>query len=278
MAATQVFSTIELLEAILFELPAKDILLTQRVSKEWQAVVKESNKLQRALFFKPVPGAPTFIPRSSWREKPYSGKVIGNPLLQPLLDLLELGDDSHFTEEHNSVVAKLSKLGPKASAWTVPDASWRHMLTTQPPTRGVFSVYYCLEYSEDMEDEICEECSPNKIRMGEIVRDLDKRIKRLWNPDAYMAVSINGLRDDGFFEKLQSNYEIEEMFRSRKQVDMHQTRVGENSSSDESSQYGDETESEEGTDADDGSASEEEPYDELDYHADDDESDGNSGS
>ena len=53
-----VFETTELLESILFQLPTRDLLLGQRVSKRWQAVIGISRKLQRALFLEPVKGEP----------------------------------------------------------------------------------------------------------------------------------------------------------------------------------------------------------------------------
>lgn len=48
--ASQVFATTELLEAILLELPGHDILRSQRVSRQWQATIIGSPKLQQALF------------------------------------------------------------------------------------------------------------------------------------------------------------------------------------------------------------------------------------
>jgi hypothetical protein len=53
-APEQVSDTVELIEMILLKLPARDILLAQRVSKQWQAVIKSSTKLQQALFFQPI--------------------------------------------------------------------------------------------------------------------------------------------------------------------------------------------------------------------------------
>ncbi|KAK3684610.1 hypothetical protein LTR37_020110 [Vermiconidia calcicola] len=52
--ASQVFSTTELLEAILLDLSIKNLLFAQGVCKKWKAVIDASSKLQEALFFKPV--------------------------------------------------------------------------------------------------------------------------------------------------------------------------------------------------------------------------------
>ncbi|KAM3423861.1 hypothetical protein BST61_g1258 [Cercospora zeina] len=52
-AAERAFHVAELLERILLSLLMKDILLNQRVSKFWKALVKNSPKLQQALFYWP---------------------------------------------------------------------------------------------------------------------------------------------------------------------------------------------------------------------------------
>lgn len=56
----RVINTTELLEEILINLPVQDLLLSQRVSKHFKAVIDGSIILQRALFFLPEPihGAP----------------------------------------------------------------------------------------------------------------------------------------------------------------------------------------------------------------------------
>lgn len=57
-AVACVFDTVELFEAVLVCLPARDLLLAQRVSRRWQNVIAKSTKLQRALFFVPNQGDP----------------------------------------------------------------------------------------------------------------------------------------------------------------------------------------------------------------------------
>jgi hypothetical protein len=54
MSATQkVFGVFELLEAILLNLPIKDLLFAQKISKNFNQVIKSSTPLQKALFFQP---------------------------------------------------------------------------------------------------------------------------------------------------------------------------------------------------------------------------------
>lgn len=58
MAAFKVFHTIELVECILLQLPIRDVLQIQRVSKTCCGTVLGSIKLQRALFLEPMPQEP----------------------------------------------------------------------------------------------------------------------------------------------------------------------------------------------------------------------------
>ena len=53
------FGTVEMLELILIKLSPVEILLDQRVSREWLATVEGSKKLQQKLFFKPTSDAQT---------------------------------------------------------------------------------------------------------------------------------------------------------------------------------------------------------------------------
>ncbi|KAF2207775.1 hypothetical protein CERZMDRAFT_102040 [Cercospora zeae-maydis SCOH1-5] len=60
-AADRALHVPELLERILLSLPMKDLLLDQRVSKYWKALIKNSPKLQQALFYRPDYGTETWI-------------------------------------------------------------------------------------------------------------------------------------------------------------------------------------------------------------------------
>ena len=53
-SSERVFNTVELIEAVLLELPLKDVLLAQRVCKTWQAAIAASSPLQRALCLRPI--------------------------------------------------------------------------------------------------------------------------------------------------------------------------------------------------------------------------------
>ncbi|GIZ45881.1 hypothetical protein CKM354_000902900 [Cercospora kikuchii] len=53
MAAARVFAIGELLEAILLELPIKDLLLSQRINKDCKRAVDSSTRIRKALFLNP---------------------------------------------------------------------------------------------------------------------------------------------------------------------------------------------------------------------------------
>ena len=74
-ATTKVFDVAELLEHILSHLPMKDILLAQRVSKQFRHAIKNSLTLQRKLFYLP----------SKTENEDRLPKV--NPFLEKLLNL-----------------------------------------------------------------------------------------------------------------------------------------------------------------------------------------------
>lgn len=51
-AAQKVFAIPELLEAVLLELPPYDLLMSQKVNKEFKATVERSSRIQQKLFLK----------------------------------------------------------------------------------------------------------------------------------------------------------------------------------------------------------------------------------
>lgn len=131
MAAAAVFGTAELLEAILLELPIKDLLMNaQRVSTTFNTTIQASTRLQQALFFKPLPGPPLNLERfnsSRLREIPSENvyhTVIENPFYDGLSQYKPL--------------LKSRRFKPLLTALQRQEASWRRMLVTQPPitTKG----------------------------------------------------------------------------------------------------------------------------------------------
>lgn len=133
-----VFGTYELLEAIVYELPIRDVLLAQRVDRQFKAVITDSTKLQQALFFKPIPGGPIEAETSHCS----SYRVYYNPLLRKLVHQMCMYSSEGYVNSKGLEVALLGgrfiQGRPLHRSWSAPDASWRRMLHSQPPIRNYF--------------------------------------------------------------------------------------------------------------------------------------------
>ena len=93
--AHRVLNTTELLEMILLELPMRDILLSQRVDKNFETTIKHSLKLQRAVFLAPCPD-------SSLRERRRATSQHtprGIPA-RPQIQVLQVGDRRFRDRRH----------------------------------------------------------------------------------------------------------------------------------------------------------------------------------
>lgn len=126
-SASQVFGTPELLEAILAQLPVRDLLLAQRICTEFRKAITSSPPLQQLLFFRPKPfkDPKTWTVNALLREvfPPYfitSQGDVGFPAFKAITML-------NFNTKPNLKNAFLS-----------PDASWRRMFLIQPPPLTLF--------------------------------------------------------------------------------------------------------------------------------------------
>ncbi|GAB1735258.1 hypothetical protein NU219Hw_g2901t1 [Hortaea werneckii] len=139
-ASRRALGTLELLEGVLCKLPLQDLLRAQSVCKQWQMVIDRSKKLQRALYFEPVPRAPVAfceepagcMSYSQWTRAGSNERCVGileNPILSPLLKSLL------------SVTRTRSLLAQLPGCWQRREASWRRMLVTQPPFQGPVRIY-----------------------------------------------------------------------------------------------------------------------------------------
>ena len=92
MAMAQVLNTYELLEQILLELPLRQLLFAQNLSKHIRDLIQGSDSIQKALFFRPA--APEVYPvqvpredgrglRTVWRLPGSEGDV--RPVVNPFL-------------------------------------------------------------------------------------------------------------------------------------------------------------------------------------------------
>jgi hypothetical protein len=153
MAAEKVLCLVELLELILLDLPMRDLLLAQRVCRQWRACIRSSSRLKQKLFLE----TPHPCPRPDTET---DLKVEINPLLQETfptffthLETLDRGiftnkkaDNSTLKNERLSLL-RVASCNPnlKEQAWYEDpskrafvlrhDASWRRMYPSHPPPR-----------------------------------------------------------------------------------------------------------------------------------------------
>lgn len=114
-AAIKVFSIWELFEPILLLLDMRTLLLAQRVCRIWRETIRESQPVQRALYFE-VDETPYCRHQGSpiYRQNPLAEEIVWPIMLA-------------YAESGRTVITDgFRKLTQKT-------ASWRRMLFTQPP-------------------------------------------------------------------------------------------------------------------------------------------------
>jgi hypothetical protein len=174
MATNKVLCLVELLELILLKLPMRDLLLAQRVCRQWRACIRSSNRLQQKLFLQTSQPCP----------RPDTNLTVEiNPLLQETfptffthLETLDRGiigntkaDNSTLKNERLSLL-RLASYNPnlREQAWYEDpskraavlrhDASWRRMYPSHPPPRlGDFHA-----------DHVGCGCGAQRVRVGKL--------------------------------------------------------------------------------------------------------------
>jgi hypothetical protein len=126
---THALSIVEILEAILFEVDHRTLLVAcQRVNRSWKATIDHSHLLQQWLFFRPTRMLQAYDYYDDGRCP-----CLVNPLLQfAFPGWLDIGIKKELTTEER-FHPLLCRRNP--DAWRRKEASWRRMEVTQPPTR-----------------------------------------------------------------------------------------------------------------------------------------------
>lgn len=176
--SSRVLDSVELLERVLVHLPMVDILLFQRVSHKWHAVIRSSLSLQRALFMAAPPGGPVERLELSWDKTP----LTINPLVARRF--------GYAGRLHGDIVRHQKVL--------YAGASWRGMFLTQPPfKRAIIQV---------RDQPACVVDNKTGVTMGMI----DETVKPMggWQVGRwYLLQHGKGTRDD--FEALVMKLEIQ---------------------------------------------------------------------
>lgn len=135
-AQTQALTLPEIVTSILHAMDMRTLIAAQRVCRMWAHLIHESRSLQQALFLLPAHNADHSRPRV---YNPLMAEVFPSFFPQPGNIFNEPSDDS--IEKANLTSVAFVKDPTKREMYLRPEASWRRMLTTQPPihTIGEFS-------------------------------------------------------------------------------------------------------------------------------------------
>lgn len=159
-----VFLTTELLEKILQYLPMKDLLLAQRVSRKWRAVINESRALQQALFLLPREADAYWeliegpkdklvrIPKDDYVRGVESKDVFRSGRLNQLLFEEIQYPYQGLVSRAEDGGCEVFRLRFRPSAKHAA-ASWRRMLVTQPPAYELFTHYSYVKLGLVCEDD-----------------------------------------------------------------------------------------------------------------------------
>ncbi|CAF9911865.1 hypothetical protein IMSHALPRED_010601 [Imshaugia aleurites] len=109
--STETFGIPELLETILEHATPKDVLLWQRVSKTWHAMIQESPRLQEKLFFKVRP----------CKNENEQYDAAWNPFTELF-----------FTQRAIGLAVSFIARGAFSGKANYPTASWKQMFVTSP--------------------------------------------------------------------------------------------------------------------------------------------------
>ena len=152
MAACQaVLSTTELLEPIILNLEWRQIVAIQRVCQQWRVLAQSSSLIREALFLKSNTTARmTWKITSDFGEKAYVAygtapdKIISlasaDALLNPVAaHFFNLQPGKRFNASQTEFFYRIIKyrVGAQQSAMHTPEASWRAMQLTSPPSLQV---------------------------------------------------------------------------------------------------------------------------------------------
>lgn len=186
-AANQALRIPELLETILQNLPQRDILLAQRVSRSFNTTISGSIRLQRALFLAPdktLENHPASVTYTSAR-KPENNRLLFRafPCSLPTVTLAIINDAPNREElasgrgghQHSSWDVCVAFPADKAQVPAHPSASWRRMYLSQPPCR---TLHLVRRWQKSAQAVIERE---DGITMGELYDEVGKG-KDVWPP------------------------------------------------------------------------------------------------
>ncbi|KAK5723108.1 hypothetical protein LTR17_013978 [Elasticomyces elasticus] len=198
-----VLLTTELLEDILHNLPMKDLLLAQRVSRKWRDLICQSIILQQQLFLRPREAA------FAWKWIDGEGGK-GNHLKRITVDEYnqdpnDHGHHSDLSGELNTLIFKQLRFHETRLVHELYDgdgqqslgfrpglavheekASWRKMFLTQPPATRVSPVIVLNGLQFTYTDDIVESEGVRVGMLAEvIIKETEHEAKQVQRPDRH---------------------------------------------------------------------------------------------
>lgn len=169
-ATIQVLHTYELLELIITFLPVRRILITQRVSKAWRAVVGRSLRIRQLLYLEPTDApliprhvAPVIsrqvpMPRADWADQQYVQELCFNPSMKGLVNVQPVSGNVNASDIALSMawyfprISFLDKEVPSTRGKGFQGKrSYDQMFITEPPcTAGTVTVFDTLAAGPQM--------------------------------------------------------------------------------------------------------------------------------
>ncbi|PYI31033.1 hypothetical protein BP00DRAFT_415836 [Aspergillus indologenus CBS 114.80] len=125
--AHRTFRIPEILEIILLGLDMKTLLLSTRVCRTWNALIRSSPSIQKALFFRPADP----VPGQATAKNPLVEEKVWHEFLHQRL-FSRLVGAAYFSAFPLIASEEIDK------AYLRPEASWRRMLLQQPPAPFVY--------------------------------------------------------------------------------------------------------------------------------------------
>ncbi|OJJ95934.1 hypothetical protein ASPACDRAFT_63935 [Aspergillus aculeatus ATCC 16872] len=155
--AHRIFRIPAILEMILLGLDMKTLLLSTRVCRTWNALIRSSPSIQKALFFRPADP----VPGQAQAKNPLVEKKVWHDFLHQRL-FSRLVGAAYFSAFPLIESEEIDK------AYLRPEASWRRMLLQQPPTSFVYDWNIAKVYlpRDSISDPGGIDCTPD----GDFVR------------------------------------------------------------------------------------------------------------
>jgi hypothetical protein len=180
-ASTRALLLPEIVTLIMHQMDMRTLLITQRVCRAWKNVIQSSHSLQKALFL-----LPDHTSKDPTKPRLY------NPLLAesfPSFFPPTLDNDS--IEQLTLTTLPFIKTRETLKTYLRPEASWRRMLTTQPPVHtigrficgsGMLGLNWHQQKAKPLKDG---------LRMGTLFEMIIKLDRYEWN-NSEIRISLGG--------------------------------------------------------------------------------------